>query len=77
MSLQLILTGIIIIGIIIFLTYLKIFHKPKKLLLIWEQIKAGDVRNSMRNLRTHIIKHGGSIDAHSLLAECYRREKNI
>ena len=77
MSLQLILTGIIIIGIIIFLTYLKIFHKPKKLLLIWEQIKAGDVRNSMRNLRTHIIKHGGSIDAHSLLAECYRREKNF
>jgi len=76
MSLQLILAGIVIIGIIIFLTYYKIFRKPKKLQRIWDQIKTGDIRNSIRNLRAHIIKHGGSIDAHALLAECYRREGN-
>jgi len=76
MSLQLLLIGIIVIGIIIFITYIKIFRKPKKLQRILEQIKAGDVGNSIRNLRTHIIKHGGSIDAHALLAECYRKQGN-
>jgi tetratricopeptide (TPR) repeat protein len=76
MSLQLILTGIIIVGIIIFLTYFKMFRKPKKLQRIWEQIKRGDIRDSVRDLRTHIIKHGGSMDAHALLGECYRREGN-
>ena len=76
MSLQLILVGIIVVGVIIFLTYFKIFHKPKKLQRIWDQIKRGDIRNSIRDLRTHIIKHGGSVDAHALLGECYRREGN-
>jgi tetratricopeptide (TPR) repeat protein len=76
MSLQLILAGIIVVGFIIFLTYFKMFRKPKKLQRIWEQIKRGDIRNSVRDLRTHIIKHGGSMDAHALLGECYRREGN-
>lgn len=77
MNLQFIIAGIVIVVIIIILTYFKIFRKPKKLQRIWLQIEEGDVRNSIRNLRMHIIKHGGSIDAHALLGECYRREKNF
>ena len=77
MSLQLILAGIGVVAVVIFLTFFRIFRKPKKLQRIHEQIKAGDVKNSIRNLRMHIIKHGGSIDAHALLGECYRREKNF
>ena len=77
MNLQFILTGILVVAIVIFLTFFKIFRKPKKLQRIQEQMKAGDVKNSIRNLRTHIIKHGGSIDAHALLGDCYRLEKNF
>jgi tetratricopeptide (TPR) repeat protein len=76
MSLQLILVGFIVIGLIIFLTYFKLFKKPKKLQRIWEQIKEGDLHNAIRSLRSHIVKHGGSVDAHALLAECYRRDGN-
>ncbi len=76
MSLTIIILGIVILSVLSFLTYFKIFRKPKKLQRIWQQIQAGDTRNSMRNLRTLIIKQGGSIDAHFLLAECYRREGN-
>jgi tetratricopeptide (TPR) repeat protein len=77
MNLQFILAGIVTVAIIIFLTFFKIFRKPKKLQRIQEQMKAGDVKNSIRNLRTHIIKHGGSIDAHALLGDCYRLENNF
>jgi tetratricopeptide (TPR) repeat protein len=77
MSLQLLLGAIAIVAVIIFLTFFRIFRKPKRLQRIHEQIKAGDVKNSIRNLRTHIIKHGGSIDAHALLGDCYRQEKNF
>jgi tetratricopeptide (TPR) repeat protein len=76
MTLQLILVGIIVTGIIIILTYFRLFRKPKKLQRVWDEIKRGNIQGSMRDLRAHIVRHGGSIDAHALLAECYRREGN-
>jgi len=76
MNLPLIVTGLIVILFLIILTYFKIFRKPKKLEKIWELIQTGDTRNAMRMLKTQIIKHGGSVDAHYLLAECYKREGN-
>lgn len=76
MNLTAIVAGLIIIGLLFVFTYFKFFRKPKKLQRIWGQIQAGDTRNSIRQLKTIIIKQGGSIDAHFLLAECYRREGN-
>jgi tetratricopeptide (TPR) repeat protein len=76
MSLPLIIIALGVILATVFFTYFKILRKPKRLQRILEQIKTGDTRNSIRNLRSHIIKHGGSIDAHALLADCYRREGN-
>ncbi len=76
MNIPTIVAGIAFISIVIFIIYWKTFRKPMRLQRIWYQIKAGDTRNAIRNLKTIIIKHGGSIDAHFLLAECYRKEAN-
>ncbi len=76
MNLTAIIAGIAILSILSIFSYIKLFRKPKKLQRIWTQIQAGDTRNSIRYLKTIIIKQGGSIDAHFLLAECYRREGN-
>jgi tetratricopeptide (TPR) repeat protein len=61
--------------IIVFMYY-RFIRKPKRLQRIYEQILAGDTRNSIRDLKAIIIKGGGSVDTHYLLAECYRREHN-
>jgi tetratricopeptide (TPR) repeat protein len=42
---------------------------------IWDKIKAGDTKSSLRNLKSIIHRQGGSVDIHFLLAECYRLEK--
>jgi len=76
MNLTAIITGIAILSFLSIFSYIKLFRKPKRLQRIWTQIQAGDTRNSIRYLKTIIIKQGGSIDAHFLLAECYRREGN-
>jgi len=76
MSIYALVTGLIIISFLFLFTYFKLFRKPKKLLRIWEHIKLGDTHNSIRHLKTIIIKKGGSVDVHFLLAECYRREGN-
>ena len=68
--------GIVVLGSLFVFVYIKLFKKPKKLQRIWEQIQAGDCKNSIRHLKTIIYKQGGSVDAHFLLAECYRREGN-
>jgi tetratricopeptide (TPR) repeat protein len=61
--------------IIVFMYY-RFVRKPKRLQRIHEQILAGDTRNSIRDLKAIIIKGGGIVDTHYLLAECYRREHN-
>jgi tetratricopeptide (TPR) repeat protein len=76
MNLTAIVAGIVILSFLSIFTYIKLFRKPKKLQRLWTQIQSGDTRNSIRHLKTIIIKQGGSIDAHFLLAECYRREGN-
>jgi tetratricopeptide (TPR) repeat protein len=68
--------GFIVLAALFIFVYFKLFKKPKKLQRIWEQIQAGDSKNSIRHLKTIIYKQGGSVDAHFLLAECYRREGN-
>jgi tetratricopeptide (TPR) repeat protein len=76
MSLPAIIFGIGIICALSVFIYLKLFWKPKRLQKIWQQIQAGETRSSIRNLRTIIVKQGGSVDAHYMLAECYRHEGN-
>lgn len=76
MNLPLLASGLIVISFIILFTYYRISRKPRKLQKIWDRIKVGDTRNSIRVLKALIIKEGGSIDLHFLLAECYRREGN-
>jgi tetratricopeptide (TPR) repeat protein len=76
MNVPLIVTGSIIVSFIIFFLYYRFIRKPKRLQKIYEQILAGDTRSSIRDLKSIIIKEGGSIDAHFLLAECYRIERN-
>lgn len=76
MGLQSLVVAIIVILALFVLTYFKLFRKPKKIQKIWEQIQVGEIRNSIRQLKTMIIKQGGPVDAHFLLAECYRREDN-
>ncbi len=68
--------GFIILASLFLFVYFKLFRKPKKLQRIWELIQTGDTKNPIRHLKTIILKQGGSIDAHFLLAECYRREGN-
>ena len=76
MNIQLLISGLVILfGLFVF-TYFKFFRKPKKIQKIWEQVQTGEIKNSIRQLKTMIIKQGGPIDAHYLLAECYRREGN-
>jgi tetratricopeptide (TPR) repeat protein len=70
------IVGFAVIAALFVFVYLKLFKKPKKLQRIWTQIQAGDTKNSIRHLKTIIYKQGGSVDAHYLLAECYRRERN-
>jgi tetratricopeptide (TPR) repeat protein len=70
------LIGFVVLALLFVLVYFKLFRKPKKLQRIWAQIQTGDIKNSIRHLKTIIYKQGGSIDAHFLLAECYRREDN-
>ncbi len=76
MNFTAIIAGIVILSFLSIFSYIKLFRKPKKLQRLWTQIQAGDTRNSIRHLKTIIVKQGGSIDAHFLLAECYRREGN-
>jgi len=76
MNYPLIVAALIIITTLIIITYFTLFRKPKKLQKLWEQIQGGETKNSIRSLKTIIIKQGGSIDSHFLLAECYRREGN-
>ncbi len=76
MNLPALIVSLSIAAAISFFAYYKLFWKPKRLQKIWQQIQAGDTRSSIRHLRTLIIKRGGSVDAHYLLAECYRREGN-
>jgi len=76
MNLPALIASLGLVAAVFVFTYYKLFWKPKRLQKIWQQIQAGDTRNSIRNLRTLIIKQGGSVDAHYLLAECYRREGN-
>ncbi|MFW6137873.1 MAG: tetratricopeptide repeat protein [Spirochaetota bacterium] len=76
MSLPILVAGIIVLGFFFGLAYFRLFRKPRQLQKLWDQIQAGDTRGPMRHLKTTIVKHGGSVDAHFLLAECYRREDN-
>jgi tetratricopeptide (TPR) repeat protein len=76
MNYQLFLIGFAVLAACFTFIYFKLFRKPRKLQRIWEQIQTGDVKNSIRHLKTIIYKQGGSVDAHYLLAECYRRESN-
>ena len=76
MNLQLLVSGLVILLGLFIYTYFKFFRKPKKIQKIWEQIQTGEIKNSIRQLKAIIIKQGGPIDAHYLLAECYRREGN-
>lgn len=76
MSIPAIVAGIAFIIVVLFIIFLKSFKKPRRLQRIWEQIQTGDTRNAIKNLKIIILKHGGSVDAHYLLAECYRREGN-
>ena len=69
-------TGFIVLVFVIVIVYIRFYRKPKQLQNILEKIRAGDIRSSIRDLKAIIIRQGGSIDAHYLLAECYRREKN-
>jgi len=69
-----ILIGFAVLALLFTFVYFKLFRKPKKLQRIWAQIQTGDTKNSIRHLKTIIYKQGGSVDAHFLLAECYRRE---
>ena len=75
MNIPLIVTASIIVCFLILFVYIRLFRKPKKLQKIWDKIKAGDTRSSIRNLKTIIHRQGGSADIHFLLAECYRVEK--
>jgi len=70
-------SGIAALLFIFVYIYLSVFRTPKKLQKIWEQIQAGEGRSSIRELKGFIMKHGGSVDTHFLLAECYRREGNF
>ena len=76
MNLPLLASGLIIIAFIILFTLNRISRKSKKLQKIWDRVKSGDTRSSIRVLKALIIKEGGTIDLHFLLAECYRREGN-
>ncbi|KPJ89578.1 MAG: hypothetical protein AMS17_01310 [Spirochaetes bacterium DG_61] len=76
MNIPLYVTGFIIFCFIAVIVYIRFYRKPKQLQKIQEQILAGDTRIAIRNLKTIIIKQGGSVDAHFLLAECYKLEKN-
>jgi tetratricopeptide (TPR) repeat protein len=76
MNVPLYVVGSIFFIFAILLLYIRFYRKPKQLQKIQEQILAGDIRSSIRDLKAIIIKQGGSIDAHYLLAECYRRERN-
>jgi tetratricopeptide (TPR) repeat protein len=61
---------------VVLFSYIRVFRKPKRLQKIWDQIKAGNTRSSIRELKVIIIRQGGTADTHFLLAECYRREGN-
>jgi tetratricopeptide (TPR) repeat protein len=76
MNYILFLIGFAVLALLFIFVYFKLFRKPKKLQRIWDQIQTGETKNSIRNLKTIIYKQGGSVDAHFLLAECYRREGN-
>lgn len=76
MNLPAILTGIIILTFLVIFLYFRILRRPKKLVRLWEQIQAGETKAPMRRLKAIVIKHGGTVDTHFLLAECYRREGN-
>jgi len=76
MNLQLIVSGLIILSGLFVFTYFKYLRKPKKIQKIWEQVQTGEIKNSIRQLKAMIIKQGGPIDAHFLLAECYRIDGN-
>ena len=75
MNIPLIVTTSIVASFLIIFAYIRLFRKPKKLQIIWDKIKAGDTRSSIRNLKSIIHRQGGSADIHFLLAECYRLEK--
>jgi tetratricopeptide (TPR) repeat protein len=77
MNIPFFVAGFIVLSFIIVILYIRFYKKPKQLQRIQEQIQAGDTRSSIRDLKAIIIKQGGSIDAHYLLAECYRRERNF
>ena len=57
--------------------FLAVLKKPKKLNRIWEAVQAGETRDAIRELKSIMMKQGGSVDTHFLLAECYRREGNF
>ena len=76
MKITFFIPGFIVILIALLFLYYRFYRRPKQLQKIYEQILADDTRNSIRDLKAIIIKQGGSIDAHFLLAECYRRERN-
>jgi len=76
MNYILFLIGFAVLALLFIFFYFKLFRKPKKLQRIWDQIQTGEVKNSIRSLKTIIYKQGGSVDAHFLLAECYRTEGN-
>ena len=75
MNIPLIVTASIIVSSLIIFVYIRSYRKPKKLQKIWDKIKSGDTKSSIRNLKSIIHRQGGSADIHFLLAECYKLEK--
>jgi tetratricopeptide (TPR) repeat protein len=71
-----IVSGIAALLFLFVYIFLAVFKKPKKLNRIWEAVQAGETRDSIRELKSIMMKQGGSVDTHFLLAECYRREGN-
>ena len=72
-----IVSGIAALLFLFVYVILTVFKRPKVLSKIWEAVQAGDTRDSIRELKSIMMKQGGSVDTHFLLAECYRREGNV
>ena len=75
MNIPLIVTASIVASFLILFLYVRLILKPKKLQNIWDKIKEGETRSSIRTLKSIIHRQGGNVDIHFLLAECYRLEK--
>jgi tetratricopeptide (TPR) repeat protein len=71
-----IVSGIAALLFLFVFIFLHVFKRPKILSKIWEAVQAGETRDSIRELKGIMMKQGGSVDTHFLLAECYRREGN-